>query len=388
MQPGFSHQKGLNGRYNKRISAHSSGRYGGVYSNITINLSENDPIKRLDEFCKQASFTYQMIWNKFKNGILISCAIYRDRDMRKDLKKNKKEIFNKNKKIFDVCHFADTRKIHHAKRTIAAKLIYSIGLSPHELFYGDIMRKEPYTQDTVSRRDSIDDGVGDDGITSNCESILAGCRSHKKRARKDMYKKVWDHVDDNDNDSDDNDSDEHDTDTTVSDGVSDIQTRAVAHDIIMSIFNDVKNNKGVGDVIRKMGAELTATSDVHSNIDYSELDDLLKNEIDDIKNQDITSNDPHLSPTITKYMDISQSLTSMNQPSSSTSSDNSTPGNDLPFKIFDIFGSLLGVMGNTSSKSNGQKSPFEILSGVNRMSDKGNSNIVIIDEVRDEVCDE
>lgn len=385
MQPGFSHQKGLNGRYNKRISAHSSGRYGGVYSNITINLSENDPIKRLDEFCKQASFTYQMIWNKFKNGILISCAIYRDRDMRKDLKKNKKEIFNKNKKIFDVCHFADTRKIHHAKRTIAAKLIYSIGLSPHELFYGDIMRKEPYTHDTVSRRDSIDDGIADVGI-SNCESILAKCGSLKKRTRKDMYKKVWDH--DDIDDDDDNDSDEYDTNTIAGDGVTDIQTRAVAHDIIMSIFNDVKNNQGVGDVIRKVEAELADTSGVHSNTDYSELDDLLKNEIDDI-NQDITSNNPPLSPTITKYMDISQSLASMmNPPSSSTSSDNSTPVNGLPFKIFDIFGSLLGVMGNTTSKSNGQKSPFEILDGVNRMSDKGNSNIVIIDEVRDEVCDE
>lgn len=86
-----------------------------------IALTEEDPLKRLDELCAAPSpFKHSFSWWKFQNGYMMSCTLYVGLG-----------------KAAKVSHFVPGTSLDTARHVIASKLLYTIGLSPLESACGE-----------------------------------------------------------------------------------------------------------------------------------------------------------------------------------------------------------------------------------------------------------
>lgn len=79
-----------------------------------IVLTKEEPDERLDELCGDASpLTYAFSYHKFQNGYFMKCVL-------------KINLY----KVASVTHFVAEDDLDKAKKTVASKLLYSVGLSP------------------------------------------------------------------------------------------------------------------------------------------------------------------------------------------------------------------------------------------------------------------
>jgi len=92
-----------------------SGR-SSLVANREIKLTEDDPLKRLKEFCNQGKYHYKINWDRFKNGYMCECTVYYN-FKKKTTKVLKKEVF-----------WVETNDLMQAKKTIAAIFLEGIGL--------------------------------------------------------------------------------------------------------------------------------------------------------------------------------------------------------------------------------------------------------------------
>lgn len=106
--------------------SYNYGSFSPYYKNYTSDrtretlvLYENDPIKRLGELCKKGRYYYSMRWDKFTNGFLMECSLYRDRSRR--------NLFYR-----EVRFVENPSNINDAKRVVSAILLDNIGLGVKE----------------------------------------------------------------------------------------------------------------------------------------------------------------------------------------------------------------------------------------------------------------
>lgn len=79
-----------------------------------IVLTKEEPDERLDELCEGASpLRYAFSYHKFQNGYFMKCVL-------------NVGVY----KVASVTHFVAEDDLVKAKKTVASKLLYSIGLSP------------------------------------------------------------------------------------------------------------------------------------------------------------------------------------------------------------------------------------------------------------------
>ncbi len=88
-----------------------------------INLTEIDPLKRLQQFCTQGNYTFKINWNKFDNGFICECTVYYN------LKRRSSRLLKKEVK------WVETYSVNEAKRTIASIFLDNIGLPYKEPLY-------------------------------------------------------------------------------------------------------------------------------------------------------------------------------------------------------------------------------------------------------------
>jgi len=81
---------------------------------VSIDLTENDPVERLKEFCRQGFYYYKWTWDKFQNGILCDIEIrYKFMNKRVAAKETK---------------FVFTTELPVAQRIVAKALLEKLGL--------------------------------------------------------------------------------------------------------------------------------------------------------------------------------------------------------------------------------------------------------------------
>lgn len=80
-------------------------------------LTENDPLKRLDELRRQGYYNYNIRWTKFSNGLMMECKIYRN---------------HRNVLIKEAQFVPSPKNIQEAKRVIAAIILDRLGLGVTE----------------------------------------------------------------------------------------------------------------------------------------------------------------------------------------------------------------------------------------------------------------
>jgi hypothetical protein len=84
-------------------------------SNRTLSLKEKIPIQRLFELCRIGSYRYHFHWDRFSNGIMITCELF--------------YFLNRQKKIVHrETQFVESKDIHYAKNVICESLLHNIGL--------------------------------------------------------------------------------------------------------------------------------------------------------------------------------------------------------------------------------------------------------------------
>ncbi len=87
-----------------------------ITSSRKIELTENDPLKRLKEFCSQGKYHFKINWDRFNNGFVCECTVYYNLK-RKSVRPLKKEVY-----------WVETNDLQEAKKTIAAIFLDGIGL--------------------------------------------------------------------------------------------------------------------------------------------------------------------------------------------------------------------------------------------------------------------
>jgi len=80
-----------------------------------INLTQTNPLKRLQEFCNQGIYYYKFTWDGFGNGYMMTCEIYFN------LGRKKVTVIRESQWIASI-------DIIEAKNIISAIVLHSIGL--------------------------------------------------------------------------------------------------------------------------------------------------------------------------------------------------------------------------------------------------------------------
>lgn len=95
--------------------------------NTSIKLTEVTPLNRLKEFCKLGKYRYHIFWDKFSNGVLITCEVFY-------FFKNKRKIIHRETQ-FVICDLSES--IDYPKNIICESFLHNIGLgsSPSEPIY-------------------------------------------------------------------------------------------------------------------------------------------------------------------------------------------------------------------------------------------------------------
>lgn len=84
-------------------------------ANRTLILKEKVPIQRLFELCRIGSYRYHFHWDRFSNGIMITCELF--------------YFLNRQKKfVHRETQFVESTDIHYAKNVICESLLHNIGL--------------------------------------------------------------------------------------------------------------------------------------------------------------------------------------------------------------------------------------------------------------------
>lgn len=95
------------------------GNRPSLVNGVTLELTKSDPLLRLNELCTQGKYRYKMSWDKFQNGIMITCKFF--------------YIMNRNKyTVLREALFVRTDKVIEAKRTISAVLLDRLDLGESE----------------------------------------------------------------------------------------------------------------------------------------------------------------------------------------------------------------------------------------------------------------
>ena len=81
-------------------------------------LVQDDPLKRLGEFCKKGGYYYNMRWDNFSNGVMMVCQVFHIR--RRDML------------CREVRFIENPKSITEAKKVISAVLLQNIGLGVSE----------------------------------------------------------------------------------------------------------------------------------------------------------------------------------------------------------------------------------------------------------------
>lgn len=101
--------------------------------NRTIALTQQDPIERLKEFCKQGLYKYRFTWDIFANGTMCECVLY---------------ISKYGSKRIDIAkeaRFVASTELTEVKRVVSAVLLDRLGLGDDSEFEIDI-EDEPNPQ--------------------------------------------------------------------------------------------------------------------------------------------------------------------------------------------------------------------------------------------------
>lgn len=86
--------------------------------NTELSLTKTEPYDRLKQFCKLGNYRYHIFWDKFSNGVLITCEVF--------------YFINRQKKIihretqFVLC---DNKNINYPKNIICESFLHNLGLS-------------------------------------------------------------------------------------------------------------------------------------------------------------------------------------------------------------------------------------------------------------------
>lgn len=86
--------------------------------NTPLKLTETIPFNRLKEFCKLGKYRYHIFWDKFFNGVLITCEVFY-------FLKNKKKIIHRETQ-FVICNLDEN--INYPKNIICESFLHNIGL--------------------------------------------------------------------------------------------------------------------------------------------------------------------------------------------------------------------------------------------------------------------
>ena len=114
-----------------------------------VRLTELDPIKRLEELCRDSSpFKYAFSWWSFKNGHFMTC-----------------KLLLQGTQVAESSHFFQDADKETALSQIVAKLLYSTGLSPLESIALDPQETNSELQEIDDMlRGALDDLAPDDSV--------------------------------------------------------------------------------------------------------------------------------------------------------------------------------------------------------------------------------
>jgi hypothetical protein len=115
-----------------------------------VRLTELDPIKRLEELCRDSSpFKYAFSWWSFKNGHFMTC-----------------KLLLQGTQVAESSHFFQDVDKETALSQIVAKLLYSTGLSPLESIAQESDNNELQEIDDMLRG-ALDELAPDDSYTES-----------------------------------------------------------------------------------------------------------------------------------------------------------------------------------------------------------------------------
>lgn len=127
------------------------GNRPSLVNGVTLELTKSDPLLRLNELCTQGKYRYKMSWDKFQNGIMITCKLF--------------YLMNRNKyTVLRDALFVRTDKVIEAKRTISAVVLDRLDLGENE-YTGD-------NESSESSQESSSSDITSEGL--NMASELMG----------------------------------------------------------------------------------------------------------------------------------------------------------------------------------------------------------------------
>jgi len=85
-------------------------------SNQKLVLTEKEPLKRLYEFCRIGNYKYHIFWDRFQNGLLITCEVFYF------LYKQRKNVHKETQ--FVTCD----NDVNYAKNVVCESFLHNIGL--------------------------------------------------------------------------------------------------------------------------------------------------------------------------------------------------------------------------------------------------------------------
>lgn len=109
---------------------------------MTINLTEEDPLDRLEELAKQGDYTYHFSWDNFKNGFMCELELSYYLDLRK---KTSKKLLCKE------ARFVEGSDLYHAKKVVAAILVDRLGLGVPETEEPEMTEAETKIQEMADK---------------------------------------------------------------------------------------------------------------------------------------------------------------------------------------------------------------------------------------------
>jgi len=92
-------------------------------SNVSIELTEEDPLERLKQFCAQGSYRYNYVWDAYQNGIM--CEL--------DITYFLNPAPNSKRTLVKEVRFVSGTDVQYAKKVLAAVLLERLGLGASEM---------------------------------------------------------------------------------------------------------------------------------------------------------------------------------------------------------------------------------------------------------------
>lgn len=86
-------------------------------SNTPLILTKEEPYDRLREFCKLGNYRYNIFWDRYSNGVLITCEVFYF------LGRQKKTIHRESQ--FVLC---DNKDVKYFKNIICESFLHNLGL--------------------------------------------------------------------------------------------------------------------------------------------------------------------------------------------------------------------------------------------------------------------